>query len=472
MAAAPSPAQEEWPRPLRLSGVEQQAAYAIDLASGEVVYDYHGSERLTPASVTKVLTTAAALAYKAPDFRIRTRIGYVADSALLVVHGAFDPTTDSRFFNKHQLAHTCDTLARQLKKMGAEHIKALVFDLSKGMFAPYCSKRTWEDMGNYYGAAPTALMCDDNAVNVYFTSPKTLDKPTRIDSIAPDMGGRSILNHVRSYKGSADLCNIYLAGDLWYATGCIPAGKRAFAVRGAMPDPEQHYMDKLTAMLRRRGVTIDRTRVERGRADRADTAIISVWSPQLKDIVKTTNLFSVNLFADALPMALSPGQAHMTWSGAAAWVRSFWSKRLAFTPCIYDGSGLSPFGAISPAELASVLAFMARSPVSFEWKNSLPVMGQTGTLRTLGRGTPLAGKVRAKSGTLSGVVSYAGYIPTTDGRELAFAIIVNHQAEDANTVRRAMVDWMLALSQQAIEPRSIVPEPPDLKELMPLGLSK
>jgi hypothetical protein len=74
---------------------------------------------------------------------------------------------------------------------------------------------------------------------------------------------------------------------------------------------------------------------------------------------------------------------------------------------------------------------------------SLPIAGETGTLEKWFHGTPAKGKIRAKTGSMSGVLSYTGYAPRANGSTIAFCLIVNHYNGKANDMRKKLT-WTLA----------------------------
>ncbi len=435
-------------QPLTLSGYETQGALAIMVDNSDTIYNYNAKHRLTPASITKLLTTAVVLQKFGPRYRIRTKIGVLHTERMLVVHGVFDPTTDSRYFNRNQLSSEADTIANALKRIGMTDNVCLATDASLEPFAPYCAKRLWEDMGNYYGAVPTCLMADDNSTTVYFHSPKETEVLCDVDSIVPEPVGYAdgaLHSFVKTYKGKADLCNIFLAGNEWYATGLIPANKGSFAVRSTMPNATAHYMQKLRTLLEQRGISFGKDTLLWTRPDKRDSTIHTISSPTLADIVATTNQQSVNLFADALLMHSVSRWSHATWNGNVEALKSALKTDFDITPTLYDGSGLSPANAISPAEMTTLLVKMSRSDFATYFYRSLGVAGKTGTLRLLGRGSPIEGKVFAKSGTLSGVVCYAGYIDCQSGRRAAFCIMINHLSNTNAEARNQITQWLTTI---------------------------
>ena len=90
-----------------------------------------------------------------------------------------------------------------------------------------------------------------------------------------------------------------------------------------------------------------------------------------------------------------------------------------------DGSGLSAGSRVSASTFVEVIERMAASPTWPEYWGSLP---QAGTRRELGRmfGTPAAGNLRAKTGTIEGVSALTGMVRSRSGERLAFSLLVNN----------------------------------------------
>ena len=91
---------------------------------------------------------------------------------------------------------------------------------------------------------------------------------------------------------------------------------------------------------------------------------------------------------------------------------------------VADGSGLSLYNYVSVELLCSLLRHAWRTPsIRQPLMQALPIAGVDGTLEKRMRGTSAQGNVRAKTGTLTGISSLAGYCTTQDGHQLCFAII-------------------------------------------------
>jgi len=116
-----------------------------------------------------------------------------------------------------------------------------------------------------------------------------------------------------------------------------------------------------------------------------------------------------------------------------------WGERDLFLRGVrwLDGSGLSRASMMTPDFTVALLRWMhAHSRCAEVFEAALPIAGVDGTLRTRMRGTPACGRVRAKTGTLTGVSALSGYARTRQGELLAFSVIMNGFWCDKHRARR------------------------------------
>ena len=172
-------------------------------------------------------------------------------------------------------------------------------------------------------------------------------------------------------------------------------------------------------------------------------------SPSLEKILKHTLLWSDNEVADYLARlaAMKAGYPYSA-DGIEPVFTDVLTRYNVTQPVINvkDGSGLSSANRVSALTLAQALAKIYTEPKFASLIQGLPVGGVSGTLRTrfLKTAPQSVGLVRAKTGTLRGVVSLAGYIDSGE-HEYAFVIIADrvgkyHAAESA---ARATIDRIL-----------------------------
>jgi len=99
---------------------------------------------------------------------------------------------------------------------------------------------------------------------------------------------------------------------------------------------------------------------------------------------------------------------------------------------LYDGSGMSANDLIAPRAYTQLLAYAARQPWGAEWKATFPIAGVDGTLGSRFKGTPLEGKLFAKTGTFSEANSLSGYMIGASGKTISFSIMVDGHRPDSS----------------------------------------
>lgn len=155
---------------------------------------------------------------------------------------------------------------------------------------------------------------------------------------------------------------------------------------------------------------------------------LEIFGPSIIPEVTVTNQHSINWRSSKLLRRIG-GKLynHNTKDAGIQGILEFWKAKGLDTKGLYfdDGNGLSRNNAVSPKQLVDALYIMTSSKYYLPFYESLPIAGLTGTLHKAMRGTAAEGRVRAKTGTIAGVKSFAGYVKSISGKELVFAIIVN-----------------------------------------------
>ena len=116
-----------------------------------------------------------------------------------------------------------------------------------------------------------------------------------------------------------------------------------------------------------------------------------------------------------------------------------------------DASGLSRRNLVSPAATVKLLTHMWKSENRETFVASLPIAGEDGTLDWRFSRTPVRGRIRAKTGTLSHVTAISGYIATADDRDLAFSIMVNNYGVQASYIRNLVDKICIALTEPSAQ---------------------
>lgn len=400
--------------PLGLSAGASMSICVLDGESGAVLFNYDADRRLTPASLTKLYTTAAALSILGETTRFPSHEIYSVGKNV-VVRGMGDPTLESRYFPNNTVS-----------RFDIRHVDTLYIYSKDFADAPHGGNRLLDDVGNYYGAAPSAFNIYDNTEVLEFNSPSRVGEKCTSPNVEC---------FVRSYAKNADSVYICGIGDGRYASGAMPAGRKGFRVKAAMQEPEMAFVEA----LRKAGWTIG----EVARTNNLPQGAVAVplgSCPTILEIARETNMRSVNLFADALFLQLS--KEHR-WGESAAFLMNFVKDKSGSSVLLFDGSGLSVKNKTTARAMAKFLFAMSESEA---FMSTLAVAGVSGTLRGFGKGTSLEGNLRGKTGSMSDVVAYSGYFEKKSGKNCVFSIIINNFEESIYEVRRSVERFLLSLS--------------------------
>lgn len=415
-----------------------------NLVSQQTLYQQDAEKYFHPASNTKILTTAAALQELGSNFRIRTSIYQDGDGVLRVV-GRGDPSIK---FPQLQ------ELAQQLRQQGISQIKELIADDSyfQGEFIP--PSWEWEDLQASYGAPVNSLIFNENA-SIFKVSPQAVGKPLQVkwNELFDAYQWRVENNSVTTQENQSDFLRINrsLGGPILRVEGGMAVNSRPNIFAVAVVDPTTNFLGHFRQALLIAGISVEEMSQGGGEGNQRELA--AVESLPLSELLKETNSNSNNLYAEALLRILANKKTiKNTQSTAAVGLEVLKNAltRLGVEPESYilvDGSGLSRKNLISPQALVQTLAEIGRSPLGKVFRNSLPIAGVNGTLKYRLGNTPAAGIVRAKTGTMTGVVSLSGYINPPSYEPLAFSIIVNHSGEPPKVVRESVDKIVILLSQ-------------------------
>lgn len=432
-------------------------------ASGRILTSRHPEQLFMPASNTKLLATAAAAVLLPPGFTVRTSLyggGPVVNGTLtgdLVLYGRGDPTLSRRCYAGDTLqAGVCQRdaeaplrhLAEQLRRAGVTRVAGdLVGDGS--WFEPTLVHPTWEvyDLNWWYAAPVSGLGVHDNAVSVIHAGGRALGEPAVI-RVEPMIEGLSLENRTVTVADREPQTLDYRReeGTLRIiAEGTVRQSTRPTTQYFALPDPNFFTASVLRRLLAEAGITVlgatrSTTDSMATRALRQTVPLAEVTSRPIEDWIYPVLNSSQNWFAEMLLKQLGRQvRGEGSWRAGHEVVRRFLidSVRVDSTQFrAMDGSGLSGQNLVSPLALARLLQWMQRHPRHAAFAAGLPRSGERGSLRTRFVGTPLEGRVRAKTGTISGVNSLSGYIDRPGQPPLIFSLVANHHALSSAAVVR------------------------------------
>lgn len=418
---------------------------AINVETGETIAAYHPTKALPPASTTKLFSTALAFEMLGSDFRMKTRIycdGFIdKDSVLhgnIWIRGGGDVSLGSKFFSlENQELLFLQQWTDSIKSKGIKFIEgAIISDASE--FGYEGTPASWGegDVGNYYGAFAGGINFYDNTVKLKFRTGASGTKAAYL-GMYPEVPGFQLENFVTAARVNSDETIVY--GDAFELNrsirGQLPSSQSLFIVKASMPDPELQLVIEWQKVLMENGIQVEdgvksyRLHQKELHENTYDnkTLLFQDVGKTVREIAYWTNLKSVNLFADGLLQGVAyqeVGKGNM--EEALKIQMAHWQSKLFMEGLsIHDGCGLSRSNAISAAHFCSLLRYMYTTSHFEQYKSTLPIAGISGTSKYLCKGEAGEGRVFAKSGSMKGIKSYAGYVDSQSGKKIAFSITVN-----------------------------------------------
>jgi len=417
-----------------------RASIGIDIIrveDGSSIASIDAGKLFHPASNMKLLTSATALAILPADYAFDTRLytdARIRDSVLegnLYVRGGGDPLLDSL---------DIDSLATLVGQAGIRRIDGdLVGDVTLFDTLHWGKGWMWDDEPSPDEAFLSVLSFNRNSVTIEVGPGRQAGLPLAV-LIDPVAGYFTIENLSSTYSGRRE--------DT--VTVRRPAGTNRIVVEGRLSDssppqtfklsvfnPAKYFLKALQDRLASKSIVV------KGKMREGVTTgpvFIGGISTPLGDVLRDVNKISSNLSAENLLKAVGletagpPGAARTGLMGVANYLRSVGTDPGSMI--LADGSGVSWYNAVTPGDLVAVLTDQYHRQSTFrEFFESLPVSGVDGTLKNRSGGRDMAGRIAAKTGTITGVSTLSGYAVTLSHELIAFSIMINHYPGKIDALR-------------------------------------
>lgn len=439
----------------------------IEVESGQMIASYDPDRNLLPASSLKVVTTSMALEVLGENYKFKTELQHDGEidangtlNGSLYIKGTGDPTIGSHHFDAAtKMEEVLAQFRKAISQLGVKKITGKIIG-DASYFETGVEGRSWsyEDLGNYYGAGAWGLNFHENLYFIGLRQNSKLGGQPKIEEITPAIPNLLLVNELKLAKaGSGD--NAYIFGSAYNYTrfirGTIPVGSKLFKIKGSIPDPPFFFAYSLMNELEANGIETSKIATSQFQQKLEDnkeserTTFFTFESPTLKEIVKETNLKSVNLYCESMLRAI--GKKEKGKGSDAAGLEVIYDRLKAKGMdtngfFIEDGSGLSVRNAVSSLHLASIMRFIANDKKIFStFDASLPQAAKSGALKYLLKGTIAEGRLRAKSGGMNRVRSYTGFAKNKSGKLLAFSMIANDFTGKSSVIRNKMEKIMLEI---------------------------
>ena len=451
-----------------------------DAATGELLYDRNGGNRLLPASNEKLFTSAAAMDTLGPSFRFHTDAmtkAPVTGGRLrgdLYLKGYGDPTT---------LASDYARIAQQVRASGVRRVDGdIVADDTYFDAVRLGDSWAWDDEPFYYNAQISALTVapntdyDSGTAIVQHGPGSAVGAPAKL-TLIPRTSVIKLRGTVTTGPaGSEDTFSMERrhGSNVVDVSGSIPAGSAPALDWTTVWEPTTYAADVFRRALRDAGVEVRGT-IGRGATPAGTRLLGRDTSMTLGEIMTPFLKLSNNMHAETLVKTMGAVKAGSGSWGAGLDVVTDWAATAGVdtgTIRLSDGSGLSRKDNVTGDAVTDVLVAARTKPWFQQWYDALPIAGNPdrfvgGTLRSRMAGTPAANNVHAKTGSLTGVTALSGYVTDADGRALVFSMISNNyltsprSVEDAVAVTLASYTTSGTAARAAVAPKAATADTPE-----------
>ena len=400
------------------------ALMVYDLTNDTTLYAYREKIMCRPASVQKVITSVTALSSLGADYKFRTTLrtqGSISKDSVLngniFLVGGLDPA-----LTEHELR----SMVASLKKAGVKRISGTLYADVSAMDSTYWATGwCWDDAPASFQPYISPLMVHQGFVGVEVKPTSKGQAP--VVNIYPSNSSIKVVNRARTQDntlGQLTITRDWMHNDntIIIEGNCKRRQSTDLSVVGSA--------DFTFALLRQ---YLDEAGISYGKYDWGTCPVIArdlaEVTHDLPSIVKEALKESNNLFAEA--MFLQTGRLQqpkeVSFKVAAKYLQNFVSRKFGMFSASYnivDGCGLSQYDLCSPQFMVDMLSLIYKDnelfPILYK---SMPISGVDGTLKTRMNDKTTINKVHAKTGSLTGTCTLAGYIRTADGRDLAFCIM-------------------------------------------------
>ncbi len=411
-------------------------ACVIDLSNGLAVFELNADSPMTPASTMKLFSMTAALAELGTNFQFETVLATDGTNLLLIGDG--DPGFGDEKLSqarRESIYAPFETWAETLRARGILQVRGDIV-IDEWVFDDQRIHPSWEsgDLGKWYAAPIGGLNINDNCLDIAVI-PGKAGGPASV-TVEPQNGLISIINRCKTGGKGEPTLNHRAGSNEYTISGRVT--KRWPFSPVACDDPGLLFADSFRSVLTRKGIRVDGG-IRRGRVRAADGSlpppitVLGVHRTPLPEVLARAGKDSQNLFAECLLKRAGYARTKRTGQldARGSW-RSGGEAVLAMLQragidshglAVADGSGLSRDNACTASQLATLLAWEYSQPTGAMLRQSLATAGVDGSLKKRLKNSD--SRIHAKTGTMKGVRSLAGYVDGESGPRYAFAVMFN-----------------------------------------------
>ncbi|UOU98043.1 D-alanyl-D-alanine carboxypeptidase/D-alanyl-D-alanine-endopeptidase [Chryseobacterium daecheongense] len=394
-----------------------------DPKTKKVISSYNENTPLVPASTTKLLTTETALNLLGENYRWMTQLEYSGNidengvlNGNLYIVGSGDPSLGTNKAGASSYRDIVSDFVSGISNVGIKKVNGNIIiqtALFKGTISRLPENVVWLENGNYY--LPVGTTREINPANE-----KLIKKGNNFSA-------------EKKYFYISPYVNQMVYADQYDGEGILTT---------KLPDAPAYLANTFRTTLVKSGVAVTGKVIPKMTdATPESRKMISAYkSPTLGDIVYYTNQHSDNSLAEALLKTVGFQKLGDRTSESGRVVVTGHLKDISFDLnglSYVDGSGLSRSNLVTPISQVKYLTSLMDEKYYKAYLTSLPIGGQSGTLKRMFVGTG-NGQIFAKTGTLNRVKTLAGYMKTNSGKTLVFSLLVNNYSGSVDMVKKRM----------------------------------
>ena len=447
-------------------GLSQQMAhggfgfYLATADSGKIIHQFSSKRSLVPASVLKAITTGTALTLLGPGYRFATVLQYDGKKEERVlkgniyIRGGGDPTLGSDVFGSTSADRIMDKWVEEIKKLGIDTIEgAIIGDADLYEYDLVPAGWAWEDMQSDYCAGACGLSFFENMYELQVAC----NGSSTSCRVRPEVPGLKLHNQVRVNKAVEKNYAYVMGAPYMNERVVLGEANSSFEAKSNIPDPAFFCAYTLYRYLRKSGITVKDSCTTMRRIKQAGKweskerkAFYTTYSPALADIVAHTNAVSQNFYAETLLKAMSVQKnGYGSTTGGVAAVIAHWKSKGIDLRGFYmvDGSGVSRFNSITPKQLTEILIELSKDTKIYpSFYNSLPIAGY-GSTADVCAGTSAQDNIHFKSGYMTRVRCFTGYVDSKKGKRLAFTMMANNYLFEVQEMRNKLEQLMVMMAE-------------------------
>ena len=436
-----------------------------DAATGKFLFEHNSNFSVMPASNMKIVTTGIGLILLGADYQFKTKFEYtgtITDSILngdIYIVGGGDPSLGSAIYASTIPDSVFMKWTQAIRSLGIKQINGKIVGDTR-FFDDENRFSSWEfdDIGTDYGAGVSGIQYIDNICKLHIESATSIDEKPDLVGVEPHIPEITWENHLTSTTderagGVTVFSSPFSAQALLFGKVTVNAKSKTMPV--AIPNTAYTCVWYFDKYLNQNGVlTSNNIDVLERRTPDLNTETRNYFytynSPVYTKIMNETNKSSNNSFAETILKTIG---AELGEDGTVSAGRKLVVEKLkelkvntdGFQQA--DGSGLSRRGLVTTKFLCRYLSMLYNSDVYDDFVKSLPIAGVDGTMKNMLKNTAAEKNVRAKSGTISGVRSYSGYVTTKGGKELCFSFIFNNFSVRSAVITQKLEKLMTLLAE-------------------------